>query len=145
MNPGKHRGYLWIKKTILLFLTTNIHLVSTFHLIIKMINTSHLDRVLYLLVHLLTDHLLPQVQEDQKRGRSVLGIHRSGKKCIKKDKKTQGRSIFRYQEKKVDAKVMKPPCNCRLQCRTTFSDEMRKEIFESYWNLASLQRQRDFL
>ncbi|CAH0716233.1 unnamed protein product, partial [Brenthis ino] len=47
--------------------------------------------------------------------------------------------------KKIASKLIIPPCDCRLQCRNKFSEDQRKEIFKSYWNLASLQRQRNFL
>ncbi|XP_045455137.1 uncharacterized protein LOC123666182 [Melitaea cinxia] len=83
--------------------------------------------------------------ERPKKGKKRNRNPQKWKKNVLKRIKNSGKEYISRSGKKVDAKVMKPPCNCRLQCRTKFSDEMRKEIFESYWNLASLQRQRDFL
>ncbi|CAH1286836.1 unnamed protein product [Chrysodeixis includens] len=44
-------------------------------------------------------------------------------------------------------KFVKPPCTekCRLKCRDKITEEQRQEIFECYWGLGTLQRQRDFL
>lgn len=42
---------------------------------------------------------------------------------------------------------MKIACGqkCKLKCFSKFSEEQRKKIFEAYWNMGSLQRQRDFI
>ncbi|CAH0730535.1 unnamed protein product, partial [Brenthis ino] len=67
------------------------------------------------------------------------------KKNISKQLKNSGKEYISHTGKKIASKLIRPPCDCRLQCRNKFSEDQRKEIFKSYWNLASLQRQRDFL
>ena len=45
-----------------------------------------------------------------------------------------------------DSRKMLPPCGdkCRLKC-SKISDEERQTIFDAYWKMADLQRQRDFI
>lgn len=42
---------------------------------------------------------------------------------------------------------MGPTCSekCRLACSSKISTEMRTTLFDSYWKLGLLQRQRDYL
>lgn len=42
---------------------------------------------------------------------------------------------------------MKDPCNekCKLKCDTKFTEDQRKSIFETYWKLGSIDKQRNFL
>lgn len=50
-------------------------------------------------------------------------------------------------KKKFPEKALKPPCNdnCRLKCSTVISQEERQEIFNNFWKLGDLGRQRDFI
>lgn len=45
------------------------------------------------------------------------------------------------------AKKLLPPCSqkCRLKCSEKFKEEVRQKIFHEYWDMANLQRQRDFI
>ncbi|CAH2102002.1 unnamed protein product [Euphydryas editha] len=49
--------------------------------------------------------------------------------------------------KLVSPRKLKEPCNsrCRLKCSERISQESRQTIFEDYWNMGSLTRQRDFI
>jgi len=42
---------------------------------------------------------------------------------------------------------MRGPCstNCRIKCTSKINEEQRKSIFEDFWNLAYLSKQRDFV
>jgi hypothetical protein len=42
---------------------------------------------------------------------------------------------------------MKPGCNinCKYKCQLNFTKETRQKIFNLYWNLGCLSRQRQFL
>ncbi|CAG5005425.1 unnamed protein product [Parnassius apollo] len=80
-----------------------------------------------------------------KKGKKRIRNPQKWKKNISKELKNSGKEYVSRTGKNIDAKVMRPPCNCRLQCRNQFSEDQRRQIFESYWNLASIQRQRDFL
>ncbi|KAL1506069.1 hypothetical protein ABEB36_004267 [Hypothenemus hampei] len=46
-----------------------------------------------------------------------------------------------------EARKLKEPCgdSCRLKCSTKINEELRQEIFEKYWGLKSITRQRDFI
>lgn len=50
-------------------------------------------------------------------------------------------------QKMMPARKIGPPCGlkCRLKCPQKVSEEVREKIFRSYWNMKSLQRQRDFI
>lgn len=46
----------------------------------------------------------------------------------------------------MKGREMGPPCNCRLNCPIKLGNEKtRTKIFDDYWALGSLQRQRDYL
>lgn len=42
-------------------------------------------------------------------------------------------------------KTIDVPCKCKKACHTNFDDETKQGIFNSYWALGSVERQRDFL
>ena len=47
--------------------------------------------------------------------------------------------------KKVPKRDVKPPCtNCRFKCVSVFSEEDRMKILDSFWNLGSYERQKDY-
>ncbi|XP_050500075.1 uncharacterized protein LOC126880315 [Diabrotica virgifera virgifera] len=47
----------------------------------------------------------------------------------------------------IPARKMGSPCTtqCRLKCADHISEEIRKQIFDSYWAMGSLTRQREFI
>lgn len=61
--------------------------------------------------------------------------------------KNSGKEYKTKNGRLVQEKKIRPPCpeKCILGCNKKFSEEFRRKIFQDYWNLASLQRQRDFL
>lgn len=42
---------------------------------------------------------------------------------------------------------MRPPCgnNCRLSCKNNFNEPKGLQLFNAFWELADLQRQREFI
>ena len=50
-------------------------------------------------------------------------------------------------KKEVLAKKVRPPCGdkCRLKCSIKIDERNRQLIFDNYWKLANLQRQREFI
>jgi len=50
-------------------------------------------------------------------------------------------------KKQVPERKMRPPCgnNCRLSCKNNFDEPTRLQLFNAYWELADLQRQREFI
>lgn len=65
----------------------------------------------------------------------------------KKIKRNLGEEYVNAAKNKVEKKVLKGPCNeiCRLKCFTKFTEDQRKTIFEKYWKLGSIDKQRDFI
>lgn len=52
------------------------------------------------------------------------------------------------KSKKIrEERMVKPACGekCKLQCSTKFSEDERKELFFSYWNLGEIDKQRQFI
>lgn len=50
-------------------------------------------------------------------------------------------------KKKFPERIVGPPCGekCRLVCSTKIDQSVREEIFNSYWGLADLHKQREFI
>lgn len=82
-------------------------------------------------------------QNRKKRKRDVESWIKSKTKRLK----NSGQQYTSRTGKIVPAKVMKPPCSdkCKFSCSQKFTEEKRRSIFDMYWALSSLQRQRDFL
>lgn len=61
--------------------------------------------------------------------------------------KNSGKSYKSRTGKVMPAKVMGPPCpeKCILGCSKKVSENDRAQLFKEYWEMSSLQRQRDFL
>ncbi|CAK1598252.1 unnamed protein product [Parnassius mnemosyne] len=58
-----------------------------------------------------------------------------------------GKQYMSSSSKIVGERTMSRPCNekCRLKCGENITEEDRKKIFDAFWNLGSLVRQRDFI
>lgn len=50
-------------------------------------------------------------------------------------------------KKEVPERKMRSPCgdNCQLSCKNNFDEPTRLQLFNAYWKLADLQRQREFI
>lgn len=70
-----------------------------------------------------------------------------GIKNVRKRQRNFRKGYISRTGKTVAEKSVKPPCTekCRLKCRDKITEEQRQEIFECYWGLGTLKRQRDFL
>ena len=46
-----------------------------------------------------------------------------------------------------EARRVKQPCGnkCRLKCSESISDEQRQQIFDSYWALKTIEKQRQYI
>ena len=82
-----------------------------------------------------------------KKGKKRVRNESAWIKNVRKRQRNSGKVYISRTGKTVAAKSVKPPCTekCRLKCRDKITEEQRQEIFECYWGLGSLQRQRDFL
>ncbi|CAK1602117.1 unnamed protein product [Parnassius mnemosyne] len=93
------------------------------------------------------DLALPSETAVTKRGKKRVRNESAWIKNVRKRQRNSGEQYVSRTGKTVAAKSIKPPCTekCRLKCRNKITEEQRQEIFECYWGLGSLQRQRDFL
>lgn len=50
-------------------------------------------------------------------------------------------------KKQVPERKLRSPCgnNCRMRCNSNFNEPSRHQIFNVFWELADLQRQREFI
>lgn len=61
--------------------------------------------------------------------------------------KNSGKSYKSRTGKMMEARKLGPPCpeKCVLACAKKVTENCRAKLFKEYWEMASLQRQRDFL
>lgn len=87
--------------------------------------------------------------ENKQRGRKRLRNPDLWQKNQAKRARNAGESYTSSSSthKAVAARVLQPPCNekCRMKCYSKFTEDQRKKIFDAYWDLKDLQRQREFL
>lgn len=86
--------------------------------------------------------------EEERRTRKRMNRKSLWKKNVAKRLKNQGKAyVSSTTGKNMKAKELLPPCNerCKLKCTSNFSDEARLNIFENYWALGDVNRQRDYL
>ncbi|XP_028129733.1 uncharacterized protein LOC126888266 [Diabrotica virgifera virgifera] len=106
--------------------------------------------------------LLEKQKEDdstKQRGRKRTFNEANWKKNVTRRLRNSGKSYTSVKIAKLadgtkiktqitrDAKKVLQPCTekCRLKCKEKIMEEQRLVIFNEYWNLADLQRQRDFI
>lgn len=60
--------------------------------------------------------------------------------------------VYEIHSKKPEKQVkeerkIKPPCKdkCRLKCSKKLTEDDRKSIFDAYWNLEDIEKQREFI
>ncbi|XP_039761856.1 uncharacterized protein LOC120635014 [Pararge aegeria] len=83
-----------------------------------------------------------------KRSRKRTRNQSKWKKNVAKMLKNSGQQYTSLKTGMVKAaKIMGPTCSdkCRLSCSSKFSTEKRTKLFDAYWQLGQLQRQRDYL
>ncbi|XP_063635068.1 uncharacterized protein LOC134805772 [Cydia splendana] len=61
--------------------------------------------------------------------------------------KNNGKSYTSRSNRIVPEKTLKPPCTikCKRNCTQIFTETQRKIIFENYWEMGDLQRQREYI
>ncbi|KAL4718653.1 hypothetical protein ACJJTC_013382 [Scirpophaga incertulas] len=89
---------------------------------------------------------LTNATSKNKRGKKRVRNQNKWKENVRKTLKNSGKEYISKKGNKIEAKKMRPPChNCKFLCCDKFTRDERQEIFNTYWSLGSLQRQRDFL
>ncbi|CAH1101998.1 unnamed protein product [Psylliodes chrysocephalus] len=59
--------------------------------------------------------------------------------------RNSGKNYKNWKNNLVSARKIKGPCTCILKWSTKFSEENRKVVFDQYWGVGSIDRQRDFI
>ncbi|KAJ8914399.1 hypothetical protein NQ315_017493 [Exocentrus adspersus] len=59
--------------------------------------------------------------------------------------RNSGKMYKNWKNNLVSARKMRGPCTCILKCSTKFTEENRKIVFDQYWGLGNIDRQRDFI
>lgn len=91
-------------------------------------------------------HVVSEMQENRigkKRFRNSGGW----KSKVAKTLRNTGKAYQSATSKQMPEKKMGPTCGdkCRLGCRLKMNDTSRQEIFNTYWGLGDLQKQREFI
>ncbi|KAJ8043559.1 hypothetical protein HOLleu_10703 [Holothuria leucospilota] len=84
-----------------------------------------------------------EVIRARKRKRSV----ESWKKNRRREDRVRGRQYTSTTGQQVEAKKPQPACaaSCRRKCTTIFTEEDRKQLCKSYYDLANYARQKDYI
>ncbi|KAF2893553.1 hypothetical protein ILUMI_12621 [Ignelater luminosus] len=84
-------------------------------------------------------------KKTRKRKRNTSGWKKNAAKIARNSGK--GYVSTSISRKVMKAREIKPPCTetCKLKCSSKITTESRKLIFENYWALGDIQRQRDYL
>ena len=85
-----------------------------------------------------------QVTDRAKKGQTRI---KAFSRSENKKRRNSGLSYERRSTtQKVDAKTMKGPYGCkRLKCHTIISEDRRKLVFNFYWGLEDITKQRQFI
>lgn len=88
-----------------------------------------------------------EIINSTKRGKKKTRNENNWKKVKTKILKNSGQIYTSRTGKTVEARKMGPPCQdkCVISCSKKFTEDFRSQLFKNYWELCSLQRQRDFL
>ncbi|XP_050515305.1 uncharacterized protein LOC126890430 [Diabrotica virgifera virgifera] len=83
----------------------------------------------------------------KKRVRKRFRNELNWKKTAAKIKRNSGSSYINSSGKTIEAKSLKPPCsiNCRLKCTEKINNQERQIIFNNFYALQDLTRQRDWI
>lgn len=82
------------------------------------------------------------------RKRSRIAKPDEWRQNLRKKLRNEGKEYLSTTGKVVPARSVQHPgvdCKCWLKCTTKISHETRQEVFQSFWNMGSLQRQRDYI
>ena len=84
---------------------------------------------------------------NDKRGRKRVRNEKEWARNITKRRKNHGKDFINHLDKTRQARKMKIGCgmNCRYKCHANISQDERGSMFNSFWSLGDVTRQRQFL
>lgn len=60
--------------------------------------------------------------------------------------RNSGKAYTNWKGKDIQERKLKPPCvNCRMKCTEKIIEVERELLFQTFWNLGDINRQRDFI
>lgn len=82
-------------------------------------------------------------KKSRKRKRQPEKWQKNVKKCLK----NSGKSYQTLKGRTIPAKTLKTPCttDCRLKCREKIDEDKRLKIFNDFWGIGDLERQRYYV
>ncbi|CAG9840688.1 unnamed protein product [Diabrotica balteata] len=86
--------------------------------------------------------------QDQNKTRKRKRNTRRWKSGQAKEKRNSGMSYTNAKGNQVASRSIKPPYNeekCRLKCTTKVTHDDKKDIFNNYWGMCDINRQREFI
>lgn len=87
-------------------------------------------------------------EQKEKKGKKIIRKPSMWKTKVAKVLRNSGK-VYQYssKSKQVTERKMCPPCgnNCRLSCKNNFDEPTRLQLFNAFFKLADLQRQREFI
>lgn len=99
--------------------------------------------------HVVNEFSNDQSNEEVKRGKKKLRRESTWKANISKVLRNSGKSYQSLSKSKkvFNERKVRPACGegCRQRCSLKINEETRQNIFDGYWGLADLQRQREYI
>ncbi|XP_071477828.1 uncharacterized protein [Diadema antillarum] len=89
---------------------------------------------------------IPRLSENGKARKKTADPTR-WKQHMRKERRSHGLPYKARDGKQHQARCVGPPCgaSCKVKCSTKISVDVREELFNSYWECGSYERQRDFI
>ena len=81
------------------------------------------------------------------RGRKRVRCEDNWKTNVRKRQRNSGLSYVDRRGRQKCARILKPGCvlKCNKKCHHYLTQEQRESLFQSFWQLGSLERQRDYI
>ncbi|KAJ8966939.1 hypothetical protein NQ314_003216 [Rhamnusium bicolor] len=86
-----------------------------------------------------------ETNKNKEKSRKRKRDYKNWRRNIIKKSRNSGKSYMNWKGKQQQARELKLPCDCRMKCREKISPDLRQNIFKEYWELADVNRQRDFI
>lgn len=85
----------------------------------------------------------------QENTKGKKGFRNSGgwKSKVAKTLRNTGKAYQLATSQQIPEKKLSPACGekCRLGCRLKINETSRQDVFDTYWGLGDLQKQREFI
>jgi len=117
-------------------LLRNLNFILYYYLFIQ------LPQSTYLFAYYLNCNIL-----EHKRPKKVIPKPLQWKANVRKEKRNSGQEYTTRKNKVVPRRKMKPPCEdkCRLHCNSKFTEIERQTIFEEFWAMGDIEKQRHYI